>query len=110
MLLYYQGCRLFQSLHFRKVVQDAQRRFYADSKLEKSDPKLPSGWPNHASGRPSVSRSFEQFKIASVWTSRQRADTLIRVPQEIGFPSLTQIWEDSYIRPDNRATPFGRYP
>lgn len=45
MLLHNQGCRLVQSLHFRKVVQDAQRRFCADSNSQKSDPKIPSGRP-----------------------------------------------------------------
>jgi hypothetical protein len=33
---------------------------------KKLDPKLLSGWSNHASGRPSVSRRFELFKLASV--------------------------------------------
>jgi len=55
MLLHNQGCRLFQSLHFRKVFQDAQRIFCADSKSEKLGPKL-------SFGRPSVSRSFEQIQ------------------------------------------------
>jgi len=50
----HQGCRIFQSLHYRKVVQE---RFYVDSNSEKSDPKIRSGRPNHAPGRPSVSRS-----------------------------------------------------
>jgi len=87
-----------------------KRRFCANSKLEKSDPKLPSGQPRHASGHPSVSRRVKQFKVASIRTSRQRVQTLIWVWQEIEFPSLTQIWENSYIRPDDRATPSGCYP
>jgi hypothetical protein len=62
-----------------------QGRFCADSYLEKSDPKLPSGRCGIPSGRssvsnicpddesfpsrhPSVSRNFELFKIASVRT------------------------------------------
>jgi hypothetical protein len=55
MLLFYQGYRLFQSLPFKNVLLKVQRRFYGDSKSEKSDPKLPSGQPIHASERPSVS-------------------------------------------------------
>jgi hypothetical protein len=79
------------------VLQEVQRRFCVDSKSEKSDPKLPSGRPSHASGRSSVSRSFEQFKVASVRTSRQCIWTLISVRQVNEFPSQTQIWEDSSI-------------
>jgi hypothetical protein len=66
MLPFYQGCRFFQGLHFRNVLQEVQRRFYTDSKSEKSDPKLPFERPSHASGRPSVSKSFELFKVSSV--------------------------------------------
>jgi hypothetical protein len=86
------------------------------------------------SERSSVSRSFEQVKVASVWTSWQHVRTLfrvqekssvpvhpfgrrgntvrgpIRVRQELGFPSQTQLKEDSCIRPDNWGTPSGRYP
>jgi hypothetical protein len=42
--------------------------------------------------------------------SQQRLWTLIGVRQEIGFPSQTQIWEDSCIRPDDKAAPSGLYP
>jgi hypothetical protein len=63
MLLHYQGCRLFQSLRFRNVLQKVQRRFCADSKSKKSDAKLPSGRPSHASECPSVSRSFNCSKL-----------------------------------------------
>jgi hypothetical protein len=52
----------FQSLRFINVLQEVQIRFCEDSKSEKSDPKLPSRWPNHASGRPSEPRSFELFQ------------------------------------------------
>jgi hypothetical protein len=99
MLLYNQGCRLFLSLHFKKVVQDVQRRFCADSILENSDPKILLGWPSHALGRPSISRKFEQFKVASVRTSWQHVRMLIRIRQVIKFPSQTCIWEDICIRP-----------
>jgi len=103
MLLFYQGCCLFQSLHFRKVVQNVQRIFCADS-------KFPSGLPSHAFGRPSVSRRFEQFKVKSVWMSWQHVRTLIEVQQVIRFPSQTRIWEDNCIRPNVRATPSWRGP
>jgi len=101
MLLHNQGCRLFQSLHFRKVVQDVQRRFCVDFKSEKSDPKLPSRRPRHVSGRPSVSRRFKLFKVTSVQTH-------INVRQVIRFPSQTRRWEDSCIRPDVKSTPSRR--
>jgi len=55
MLLNYQEYRLFQSLPFRNVLLKVQRRFCADSKSEKLDPKLLSRRPSHASGCPSVS-------------------------------------------------------
>jgi len=61
MLPFYQRCRLFQSLHFKNVLRKVQRRFCTGFKLEKSDPKIPSRRPSHASERPSVSRSFKQF-------------------------------------------------
>jgi hypothetical protein len=44
-------------INYRKVVQDFEGRFRADSNSEKSDPKIPSGQPNHASECLSVSRS-----------------------------------------------------
>lgn len=82
MLLHNQGCRLFQSLRFRYVLQEVQRRFCVDSKSKMSDPKLPSERLIHASGCPLVSRRFEQFKLASIRTSQQRVRTLFRVPEE----------------------------
>jgi hypothetical protein len=59
MLPFYQGWCLFQSLLFKNMLQEVQRRFCADSKSEKSDPKILSRRSSHAFGRPSVSRSFE---------------------------------------------------
>jgi len=79
MLLHILGCRIFQSLHFKNVLQEVQRRF---CELEKSDPKLPPGQPIHASGRPSVSTRFELFKLASIRTSQQRVRILFRVQEE----------------------------
>jgi hypothetical protein len=116
-----------------------------------SDPLFLSGRPSNASrrssinnihpddvaipsGLSSVSRSFTQFKVASIHTSWQHIRTLFRVPEESslqvhpsgrrgntfrtpvsvrqvkGFPLQTQIWEDSYNRLDDRSTPFGHYP
>jgi hypothetical protein len=85
-------------------------------------------------GHPSVSKSFKQFKFAYDRTSWQHIRMLFRVPEEFcvhvhpsercgntvrtpvnvrqikGFPSQTQIWEDSCNRPDVRSTPSERYP
>jgi hypothetical protein len=69
------------------VLQEVQRIFCVDSNSEKLDPKLPFGQPSHASGLPSMSRSFELFKVAPVRTSQQHVRTLISGQQEIGFPS-----------------------
>jgi len=111
-------------MYFNKFKEDS-----ADSKSEKSDPKLPSRRLIHASGRPSVSKKFKLFKLASIRTSQQRVRTLFRVPEESsvqvhpfgrcgntvrtpfgvrqvkGFPSQTQLWKDSCNRLDDRSTP-----
>jgi hypothetical protein len=117
---------------FKKFKEDSVQ----NSKSKKLDPKLPFGRPSIMSGHSSVnnispddeailsglqsvSRSFEKFKVASVWTSWQHARTLFRVPDESrvqvhpsgrrgntvqtpvsvrqvkGFPLQTQIWEDN---------------
>jgi hypothetical protein len=86
------------------------------------------------SGLPSMSRRFELFRLASVRTSwqhvwmlfRVREDysasvhpsgrrgytvrTPVRVRGELGFPSQTQMWEDSCNRLDDKSTPFEHYP
>jgi hypothetical protein len=78
-----------------------------------------------------MSRSFEQFKVASVRTSWQHVQTLFRVREvssipvhpsgrcgntirtpirvrgEFEFPSQTKIWEDSCIRLDVKSIPPG---
>jgi hypothetical protein len=141
----------FSVTSMRKAILKVPGRFCADSNSEKSNPKIPSRRPclesgcssisninsddvAILSGHPSVSRSFKQFKLASVWTSWQYVRTLFRVREdfsvpvhssrqrgytvrtpvrargELGFPSQTQIWEDSCIRPDIRSTPSRRYP
>jgi hypothetical protein len=80
---------------------------------------------------PSMSRSFKQFKVASVWTSWQHIRTPFRVREdssvpmhpsgrrgntirtpfrvrgELGFPSQIRIWENSCICSDVRSTPSG---
>jgi hypothetical protein len=48
-----------------------------------------------------VSRSFELLKVASVRTSQQHGRTPFSVQQVKRFLSKTQIWEDSYNRPDD---------
>jgi hypothetical protein len=47
---------------------------------------------------------------AFIQTAKTHVRMLIRVRQEMGFPSLTQIWEDSCIRSEDMVTPSGRYP
>jgi len=92
------------------VSQDARRLFQCSRKIlcrfhsEKSNPLFLSGRPNKTFGRPSVFRRFKQFKVESVWTSWQHVRTLFRVWQKLGFPLQTCIWEDSCIRPDDKAT------
>jgi len=118
----------YDKFHCHKLQEgyfSIQGRFCADSNSEKSDPLFLSGQPSKASGRslvsnihpdamaipsglPSMSRIFEQFKVASVRTSWQHVQTHIRVRQVIKFPSQTCIWEDSCIHPDVWATPSER--
>jgi hypothetical protein len=99
MLLHNQGCSLFQSLHFRNVLQEVQRRFCVDSKSKKLNPKHPSKLlsvinihPDDMAipfGCPSVSKSFELLKVASVRTSQQHVRALISVRHKIEFPGKT---------------------
>jgi hypothetical protein len=124
MLLINHGCCLYSESSCRLC---ALRRLCADFKIEKLNPLYPSGRPCHPFGRssikqhlsgrcgysvwtPSVSRSFELFKVASVWTSQQHVQTPFSVRQEKGFPSQTQIWEDNCNHLDNKYTPSGPYP
>jgi len=141
----------FQSHKLQEGYFSVQGRFSADSNSEKLDPLFPSKRLGKASGCssvsnihpddvarlsrcPSVSRSFEQFKVASVWMAWQHVRTLFRVREdsnvpmhsserrgntvqtpvrvrgELGFPSQTRIWEDNCILPDIRSTPFGCCP
>jgi hypothetical protein len=60
--------------------------------------RIPSFRPNGPVMRPDVSESSIQ-----VHPSRRRGNTVwtpVSVQQVKGFPSLTQIWEDSCNRPD----------
>jgi hypothetical protein len=136
---------------FKKVILEFKEDSVQIPTQQKSDPLFPSRQPSKASrrssvsnicpddvaipsGLPSVSRSFTQFKVASIHMSLQNIRTLFRVLEESsvqvhpsrrrgntfrtpisvrqvkGFPLQTQIWEDSYNRPDGKSTPFGRYP
>jgi hypothetical protein len=61
-------------------------------------------------GLPSVSRSFELFKVASIPTFQQHVRTPFSVRQVKKISSQTQIWEDNCNRADGRSTSFGRYP
>jgi hypothetical protein len=56
---------------------------------------------NFPSRPSSVSRTFELFQLASVWTSQQHVQTLSSVRQVERFLSKTQICENSCNRPDD---------
>jgi hypothetical protein len=56
---------------------------------------------NFPSGPSSVSRSFELFQLASVWTFQQHVRTPLSIRSAMGFLSKTQIWEDSCNHPDD---------
>jgi hypothetical protein len=101
------------------VIQSASIRFCTIYKSKKLDPLQPSRRRDIPSGRPtvqgiirpddenflsepsSVSRSFEQLQLASVWMFQQHIRTTLSVRPAMGFPSKTQIWEDRSNRPDD---------
>jgi len=56
---------------------------------------------NFPSEPSSVSRSFKLFQLASVRTSQQHVRTPLSIQSAMGFLSKTQIWEDSYNRPND---------
>lgn len=93
------------SKYFRKAISSVQGKFCANSNSLKVGSH--SGWPNHVSGRPSVSRSFEQFKVAFVRTSWQHIWTLFRVREDFSTPFHTRIGKTASTRPDAKATPSG---
>jgi hypothetical protein len=130
-------CHMLQEGYFKN-----SRRFCADSNSKSSNPLFPSGRPCKRSRRssvsnicldnmaipselPLVSRSFEQFKVASVRTlfrvredssvlvhpSGRRGNTIrmpVRIRGELGLLSQTRIRKDNCIRPDDKSTPSGR--
>jgi hypothetical protein len=141
----------FQCHKLQEGYFGVQGRFCVDSNSKKLDPLFPSGRHSKAFGcslvnnirpddvgipfgLPSMLRSFEQFKVATVRTSWQHVWTLFRVREvfsvlvhlsrrcekyrrtpvrvrgELGFPLQTWIWEDSCIRPDDRSTLSRRHP
>jgi hypothetical protein len=68
-LLHNQECHLFKVFILEKWFKMLKKRFCADSKSEKSDPKLLFGRLSYVSECPSMSRNFEQFKVTSVQMS-----------------------------------------
>jgi hypothetical protein len=56
---------------------------------------------NFPSGPSFVSRSFELFQLASIWTSQQHFRMSLSVQSALGFLSKTQIREDSCNCPDD---------
>jgi hypothetical protein len=63
--------------------------------------------PPDAHQCPEVSNSS---KLHSSGRHSNVSERLSKFDQKIEFPSQTQIWEDSYIHPDDKATPSERYP
>jgi hypothetical protein len=124
MLLHIQGCCFYSKSSIQIC---ASKRLSVDFKTEKSDPKHPSRRPSITSGRssvsnicpndvvipsgcPSVSKSFQLFKVAYVRMSQQHVRTLFSVQQVKWFPLQTHIWEDNCNCPNDKSTPSGRYP
>jgi len=69
-----------------------------------------SGLLSNMSGH---SSEFQRNLAFLVHQSGRRGNTNrtpVNVRQVKGFPSQTQIWEDSCNRPDDKSTPSGRYP
>jgi hypothetical protein len=96
------------SKYFRKAISSVQGRFCANFNSEMSNPLLSSRQPSHASGCPSMSRSFEQFKVASVWTSWQHVRMLFRVQEDSISPLQTRIRKTACTHSDARAAPSER--
>jgi len=99
---------------FQKSFSSVQRKILCRFHSEKSDPKFPSRQPSHAFGRPSMSRSFEQFKIVSVRTSWPHVQTLFKVRKILALLCRNGVGRQlAPIRmlgqhcPDARATPSG---
>jgi len=90
---------------FKKAISKVSKRFCTDSNSEKLDPLFSSGQPSYASEYPSVLRSFEQFKVASVQMSWQHVRTFFRVREDSSFPSQIRSGKTACTRSDVRATP-----
>jgi hypothetical protein len=69
---------------FKKAISSVQGRLCSISKSEQLNPKLPymSGRGGNNVRTPSVSRSFEQCKVATVRTTWQHVRTLFRVRED----------------------------
>jgi len=52
----------------------------------------------------------EQLQVASIRTSWEHIWTLFRLQKDSSFPLQTRIGKTTCIRPDDRATSFGRGP
>jgi hypothetical protein len=115
MMLIIHGCCFIQSLHFSyELLEDSMQNskrvdqfpcIHPDAHLLsiiRPDDK------NFLFGRPSMSRSFKLFQVASVQTSQQHVRMPFSVRQVKRFISKTQICEDSCNRPDDVMFPFGR--
>jgi hypothetical protein len=101
------------------AIQSASRIFGTIYKSENLVPCQPSGQRDILSGCPTVqsiirpddenflsepsfmSRSFELFQLASVWSFQQHVRTTLGVRPAMGFPSKIQLWEDRCNRPND---------
>jgi hypothetical protein len=93
---------------FKKDVSEISERFCADSNSEKLDPLFQSRRSSVSNIRPddmtipsrrlSVSRSFEQFKVASVRTSWQHVRTLFKVREKFNVQVHPSGWCGNTVR------------
>jgi len=78
--------------------------------LKEDSVHIPSFLPDCPVIRPDAHQCLEVSNSSRVHPFGHRVWPLIKVRQEIRFPSQTQIWVDNYILLDDRATPFGHNP
>jgi hypothetical protein len=114
MLLLSQGCCFIQSLLFSYVLQEDSVKFLRKFISVPCQPSGRSGIPsghslvsnihpddeNFPSGRPSVSRSFEQFKVASIGHNGKSSERYSEFKKNPAFKC---------IRPDDVAIPSGHH-
>jgi len=111
-----QGCRIFQSLHYRKVVQDVQERFCANSNSKKSDPKIPSGRPTVSRRHGNTSEHTSEFKKILAFLRRHGVGRQLAPVRTLGqYRRDAEILDKEIacihcISQDDRATPFERGP